>query len=86
MTLGQKSPNEYPRENGLSIVRVFFSRFKDEWKSTIAEIETFEELQEFVSGKIRYYNEERLHTSISLEKPLEVTKSCLKKEKNSSVK
>lgn len=64
----------------------FFGRFKDEWKSSIAEIETFEELQEFVSEKIRYYNEDRLHTSMGLEKPLEFTKSFLKKEKASSVK
>lgn len=64
----------------------FFGRFKDEWKSSIADIETFEELQEFLIEKIRYYNEERLHTGIDLEKPLEFTKSFLKKEKTGSVK
>lgn len=62
----------------------FFGRFKDEWKSTIAEIETFEELKEFVSEKIKYYNEERLHTSIGLERPLEFTESFMKKEKSGS--
>ncbi len=64
----------------------FFGRFKDEWKNTIAEIETFEELQQFVNEKIKYYNEDRLHTSIGIERPLEFTKSFLKNEKNSSVK
>jgi len=64
----------------------FFGRFKDEWKSTIAEIETFEEVSKFVSKKIRYYNTDRIHTSIGLEKPLEFTKSFLKKQKTGSVK
>lgn len=62
----------------------FFGRFKDEWKSVIAEIETYEELEKFVSEKIKYYNEDRIHTSIDYMKPLEFTKSFLKIKKNSS--
>ena len=56
----------------------FFGRFKDDWKEEIAEIETFEELQIFVQNKIKYYNEERRHTSIGLISPSKFTKSFLK--------
>ena len=56
----------------------FFGRFKDEWKTEIAEIETFEELEKFVEQKIKYYNYERRHTSIGLVTPWEHTKMFLK--------
>ena len=56
----------------------FFGRFKDEWKDEIAEIETFEELEKFVRKKIKYYNDERRHTSIGLVAPWNFTKSFLK--------
>lgn len=56
----------------------FFGRFKDEWKTEIAEIKTFEELEKFVQNKINYYNEERRHTSIGLISPSKFTKSFLK--------
>jgi len=56
----------------------FFGRFKDQWKEEIAEIETFEELEKFVENKIKYYNEERRHTSIGLVSPSKFTKSFLK--------
>lgn len=55
----------------------FFGRFKDEWKTEIAEIKTFEELEVFVKSKIRYYNEERRHTSIGLISPSTWTKLFL---------
>ena len=55
----------------------FFGRFKDEWKTEIAEIETIEELEMFVQNKINYYNEERRHTSIGLISPSKFTKSFL---------
>jgi putative transposase len=60
----------------------FFGRFKDEWRTEIAEIETFEELEQFVQSKITYYNEERRHTSIGLISPSKFTKSFLKTKQN----
>jgi len=59
----------------------FFGRFKDEWSQEIAEIETFEELEEFVQNKIKYYNYQRRHTSIGLVTPWEATKSFLLKNR-----
>lgn len=56
----------------------FFGRFKDQWKTEIAEIETFEELEKFVKNKLDYYNYERRHTSIGLVSPYKFTKSFLK--------
>lgn len=56
----------------------FFGRFKTDWKSEISEIETFDELEKFVQSKIKYYNEERRHTSIGLISPCKYTKSFLK--------
>lgn len=56
----------------------FFGRFKDDWKTEIAEIETFEKLEKFVQTKIKYYNYERRHTSIGLVSPWNFTKSFLK--------
>ena len=56
----------------------FFGRFKDNWKTEIAEIETFEKLEKFVQTKIKYYNYERRHTSIGLVSPWNFTKSFLK--------
>jgi len=55
----------------------FFGRFKNEYRDEIAELETFEEVQEFVKGKIQYYNHERRHTSIGLVAPCTFTKSFL---------
>lgn len=55
----------------------FFGRFKDEWKTEILEIETFEDLEKFVKSKINYYNYERRHTSIGLIAPYTFTKSYL---------
>lgn len=60
----------------------FFGRFKDEWKTEIAEIETFENLEKFVKQKIKYYNYERRHTSIGLVSPCKFTKSFLKSKQN----
>lgn len=62
----------------------FFGRFKDLWKDELLEISTFEQLEEFVTEKLKYYNEERYHTSIGRVTPLEYTKSYLDFAKNSS--
>ncbi len=55
----------------------FFGRFKDDWRDEIAEIETFEKLEKFVADKIKYYNNERRHTSTGLISPWNYTKSFL---------
>jgi len=55
----------------------FFGRFKDEWKTEIAEIQTFKELQVFAQNKINYYNKKRRHTSIGLISPSKFTKLFL---------
>lgn len=55
----------------------FFGRFKDQWRTEIAETETFEELEKFVKAKINYYNYERRHTSIGNISPYKFTKSFL---------
>jgi len=55
----------------------FFGRFKDQWKTEMAEIETFEKLEKFVKQKINYYNYERRHTSIGNISPYKFTKSFL---------
>jgi len=56
----------------------FFGKFKDDWRDEIAEMETFEALEKFVKEKIKYYNDERRHTSIELVSPWNFTKSFLK--------
>ena len=60
----------------------FFGRFKDEWKTEIAEIQTFKELQVFAQNKINYYNKKRRHTSIGLISPSKFTKSFLKNKQD----
>jgi putative transposase len=66
------SPTDNPGQES------FFGRFKDEWGDEIAEIKTFETLQEFVKQKIKYYNYERRHTSIGLISPYQFSKSFFK--------
>jgi len=58
----------------------FFGRFKGEWADEIAEIETFEQLIKFVTSKLKYYNQERRHTSLGLVSPEKFTKSFLNKK------
>lgn len=64
----------------------FFGRFKEEWDDEIAEIKSFEELSKFVDEKIKYYNEQRLHTSIGYVTPDMFTNCFLEFEKNSFLK
>jgi len=59
----------------------FFGRFKTDWKSEICEIDTFDDLEKFVQSKIKYYNEERRHTSIGLTSPWNYTKSFLQNKR-----
>lgn len=56
----------------------FFGRFKDDNRDEMLEIKTFEELTRFIDGKIIYYNERRLHTSIGYQPPKRFTEFYLK--------
>jgi len=66
------TPTENPGQES------FFGRFKDEWRDEIRELESFEEVKKFVQNKIKYYNYQRLHTSIKNQTPYKFTKSTLK--------
>ena len=51
----------------------FFGRLKDECKDEFLEAETFKEIKKLISKRINYYNNERLHTSITLKSPRKFT-------------
>ncbi len=53
----------------------FFGRFKDEWKNEIYELKSFNEVKRFIKKKIKYYNYQRLHTSIKNQTPYLFTKN-----------
>ena len=55
----------------------FFGRFKDDWKDEILDLSSFEEVEVFVKAKIKYYNNQRLHTSIGLKNSVSFTKISL---------
>lgn len=65
------TPTENPGQES------FFGRFKDEWREEINELESFEEVKKFIQSKIKYYNYQRLHTSIKNQTPYFFTKSTL---------
>lgn len=65
------TPTENPGQES------FFGRFKQEWADEIRELETFEQVKKFVAKKIRYYNCQRLHTSIGFMTPNKFTKLSL---------
>ena len=69
-TLG--TPTENPGQES------FFGRFKDEWQAEIKELKSFIEVKKFIEGKIKYYNYQRLHTSIKNQTPYFFTKNSLK--------
>ncbi|MFO8183745.1 MAG: IS3 family transposase [Candidatus Aegiribacteria sp.] len=48
----------------------FNGRFKTENRSLISEAKTFEELFEIVNDRMRYYNEERRHSTLGNQAPL----------------
>ena len=58
----------------------FFGRFKEEWADEIQEIKTEKELYSFITKKIHYYNNIRLHTSIGYTPPKSFTKLFLKSQ------
>lgn len=65
------TPTENPGQES------FFGRFKDEWKDEINELKSFEEVEKFIEDKIKYYNYQRLHTSIKNQTPYFFTKKSL---------
>lgn len=65
------TPTENPGQES------FFGRFKQEWADEIRELETFEQVKKFVAKKMKYYNCQRLHTSIGLMSPVKFTKLSL---------
>ena len=65
------TPTENPGQES------FFGRFKQEWADEIRELETFEQVQKFIAKKIKYYNCQRLHTSIGFMSPAKFTKLSL---------
>jgi putative transposase len=66
------TPTENPGQES------FFGRFKDEWRGEIRELKSFKEVKKFIESKIKYYNYQRLHTSIGYQAPYIFTKSTLK--------
>lgn len=69
------TPTENPGQES------FFGRLKDECKTEFNEAKTFAELKKLVSKRIRYYNNERLHTSIGLKTPRKFTLDFIKTKK-----
>ena len=55
----------------------FFGRFKDECRHELWELQSLKEVKKFINKKIRYYNNQRIHTSISYQTPISYTKSFL---------
>ena len=66
------TPTENPGQES------FFGRFKDEWREEIKELKSFTEVKKFINQKIKYYNYQRLHTSIKNQTPYFFTKNSLK--------
>lgn len=66
------TPTENPGQES------FFGRFKDEWRDEIKELKSFSEVEKFIEQKIKYYNYQRLHTSIKNQTPYFFTKKSLK--------
>lgn len=60
----------------------FFGRFKDENKFELKECRTFEELEKKIKERIRYYNNERIHTTAGYQSPKSFTKSFLENRSN----
>jgi putative transposase len=55
----------------------FFSRLKEEWRDVFYEARDFWELEKIVKEKIKYYNNERYHSSLNQITPLRYIKKFL---------
>lgn len=60
----------------------FHGRFKNEWGDEIKQIDDPQEAIKFIKSKIKYYNYERLHTSIGYKSPIKFTRLFLKQCRN----
>jgi len=66
-----------PRDN--PEMESFFGRFKGENRSLFLDAKTMEELSEVVGRRIRYYNEERRHSSLGNRAPMSYARSLKKR-------
>ena len=57
----------------------FFGRLKDECRDEFNEIRTYKELQKFISRRMKYYNQKRIHTSAKYQAPIKFTKLFINK-------
>lgn len=60
----------------------FFGRFKEEWADEIKQIDNQKEAIKFIQSKIKYYNQERIHTIIGYQTPNRFTNLFLKQQQN----
>lgn len=60
----------------------FFGRFKDEWADEIKQINNQREAIKFIKDKIKYYNQDRIHTTIGYQSPNRFTNLFLKQLQN----
>ena len=67
------TPTENPGQES------FFGRLKEECRDEMDDIKTFNELEKYITRRMKYYNRGRIHTSIGYETPLDFTKSFIKK-------
>ncbi len=58
----------------------FFGRFKNEWSDEILLINDQKEAIQFIKNKIKYYNYERIHTTIGYRTPNSFTNLFLKRK------
>lgn len=63
-------------------IESFWGRFKVENESLIFQAQTLEELWDVVCGQMAYYNQDRRHSALSYQTPLEVLTTFLTGEKS----
>ena len=56
----------------------FFGRFKDDWADELRLIDDPKKAINFIQSKIKYYNQERIHTTIGYQSPARFTNLFLK--------
>ena len=66
------TPTENPGQES------FFGRLKEECRDEFFEANNFKELKKLINKRMKYYNHNRIHTSINYQTPLEFTKSFTK--------
>lgn len=60
----------------------FFGRFKDDWADELRLIDDPKKAIRFIQSKIKYYNQERIHTTIGYQSPARFTSLFLKELQN----